>query len=65
MRAQVVCFVAGFGLGLLLASAFSSFLWWEAVGALVLGGALVRIGLLADRSVDLSESAETRKTGSH
>jgi hypothetical protein len=30
-------FAAGFGLGLLLASAFSSFFWWWAVGALLFG----------------------------
>ena len=34
-------FVAGFGLGALLASAFSSFFWWWALGAAVLAAAHV------------------------
>jgi hypothetical protein len=32
-------FAAGLGLGLLAASAFSSFFWWWAVGAVVFAGA--------------------------
>jgi hypothetical protein len=30
-------FAAGFGLGLLIASAFSAFFWWWAIGALLFG----------------------------
>jgi len=34
-------FVAGAGLGLLLASSFSSFFWWWAIGALLFGVMLI------------------------
>ena len=40
-RASIVVFVGGFGLGLLIASAFSAFFWWWAVGAVLFGTALV------------------------
>ena len=49
LAAAGFCFAAGLGLGLLLASALSSFFWWWAVGAFVLVGALVQTGLLASR----------------
>ena len=35
--AGVLTFAAGVGLGLLLASAFSAFYWWWAVGAAMFG----------------------------
>ena len=42
--------VAGLGLGLLLASAFSTFWWWWAVGAGLFGLVLVgTVIILADR----------------
>jgi hypothetical protein len=44
--AGAAVFVAGFGLGLLIASAFSAFFWWWAVGA-VLFGALLLAAVLA------------------
>lgn len=34
-------FIAGLGLGLLVASAFSSFFWWWAIGALLFGAMLI------------------------
>jgi hypothetical protein len=34
-------FAGGFGLGLLIASAFSTFFWWWAVGAVLFGLVLV------------------------
>ena len=34
-------FTSGFGLGLLLASAFSGFFWWWAIGAVVFGMSLL------------------------
>ena len=34
-------FVAGLGMGLLLASSFSAFFWWYAVGALLFGVMLI------------------------
>ena len=40
-------FTGGFGLGLLLASAFSSFFWWWAVGAALFGCTLVGAALVA------------------
>ncbi len=42
-----VCFGAGIGLGLLLASVFSSFSLWWALGALIFGVFLLRVSLLA------------------
>jgi hypothetical protein len=33
--------IAGFGFGLLIASAFSSFLWWWAVGAVLFGVVII------------------------
>ncbi|MCX7682754.1 MAG: hypothetical protein N2508_12460 [Anaerolineae bacterium] len=38
---SVAIFVAGLGLGLLIASAFSSFFWWWAVGAVIFGAVLI------------------------
>ena len=34
-RSILVVFIGGFGLGLLIASAFSSFFWWWAIGAVL------------------------------
>jgi hypothetical protein len=42
-------FVAGLGLGLLLASAFSAFFWWWAVGAAAFGIVLARASQVAAR----------------
>jgi hypothetical protein len=42
-------FVGGFGLGLLIASAFSTFFWWWAVGALLFAIVLFGAVLLAVR----------------
>jgi hypothetical protein len=39
--ASAAIFVAGLGLGLLVASAFSAFFWWWAVGAIAFGAVLV------------------------
>jgi hypothetical protein len=39
--AMLGTFVAGTGLGLLLASAFSSWFWWWAVGAALFGASLI------------------------
>jgi hypothetical protein len=47
--AGLAVFTGGFGLGLLIASAFSSFFWWWAVGAVLFGGALVGAVLVASR----------------
>ena len=44
--AGAAVFAGGFGLGLLIASAFSAFFWWWAVGA-VLFGALLLAAVLA------------------
>ena len=40
-RAGALVLVGGFGLGLLIASAFSAFFWWWAVGAMLFGAALL------------------------
>jgi hypothetical protein len=40
-RAGALVFGAGFGLGLLIASAFSAFFWWWVVGAVLFGAALL------------------------
>ena len=39
--AAALVFVGGFGLGLLIASAFSVFFWWWAIGAVLFGSALL------------------------
>ena len=46
-RAGTLLFVGGFGLGLLIASAFSAFFWWWAVGAVLFGTALVLAVVIA------------------
>lgn len=43
-------FVAGFGLGLLLASGFSSFFWWWALGAMLFGATNILLILMCGRS---------------
>ena len=48
--AAALVFVGGFGLGLLIASAFSAFFWWWAIGAVLFGGALLTAVLVAARS---------------
>ena len=48
--AAVLVFVGGFGLGLLIASAFSAFFWWWAIGAVLFGSALLSAVLVAARS---------------
>ena len=45
--AATAVFAAGFGLGLLIASAFSVFFWWWAVGALLFGVALLAVVIAA------------------
>jgi hypothetical protein len=40
-RLASTVFAGGFGLGLLIASAFSTFFWWWAVGAALFGVALI------------------------
>ena len=42
-------FLAGLGLGLLLASAFSTFFWWWAVGAVLVGAASIAGVVVATR----------------
>ena len=42
-------FVGGFGLGLLIASAFSAFFWWWAVGAVLFGAVLLAAVVEASR----------------
>jgi hypothetical protein len=42
----------GFGLGLLIASAFSTFFWWWAVGAALFGVALIVAALALATSRD-------------
>jgi hypothetical protein len=39
--------VAGLGLGLLLASAFSAFFWWWAIGAILFGAMLIVATIMA------------------
>ena len=48
--AAALVFVGGFGLGLLIASAFSAFFWWWAIGAVLFGSALLTAVLVAARS---------------
>ena len=48
-QAVTVVFAGGFGLGLLIASAFSAFFWWWAIGAVVFASALVGTVLVAAR----------------
>src|SRR5688500_4741382 len=46
-------FTGGFGLGLLMASAFSAFFWWWAVGAVIFGALLLAAVLaVSGRSSD-------------
>lgn len=45
----VAVFAGGFGLGLLIASAFSTFFWWWAVGAVLFSVVLVTALLLVVR----------------
>jgi hypothetical protein len=40
-RSILVVFIGGFGLGLLIASAFSSFFWWWAIGAILFAAMLI------------------------
>jgi len=47
--AAAVIFAGGFGLGLLIASAFSAFFWWWAVGAGLFAAALLAAVLVARR----------------
>ena len=47
--AAAVIFVGGFGLGLLIASAFSAFFWWWAVGAVLFATALIAAVLVVTR----------------
>ena len=42
-------FVSGLGLGLLVASAFSSFFWWWAVGAVLFGSTVVWASIAVTR----------------
>ena len=46
-RAGTLVFVGGFGMGLLIASAFSAFFWWWAIGAVLFGTALLAAVLVA------------------
>jgi hypothetical protein len=46
-RAVALVSVGGFGLGLLIASAFSTFFWWWAVGAVLFGAALLAAVVVA------------------
>ena len=64
-------FVGGFGLGLLIASVFSAFFWWWAIGALLFGSALLGAVLVVARhervhSLEASgpSSASTVRRGS-
>jgi hypothetical protein len=43
-------FAGGFGLGLLIASAFSGFFWWWAFGAVLFGVTLVAAAVAAVRA---------------
>ena len=47
--AAVLVFAGSFGLGLLIASAFSAFFWWWAIGAVLFGSALLTAVLVAAR----------------
>jgi hypothetical protein len=49
-RAGIALFVSGVGLGLLIASAFSSFFWWWAIGAAVFGITVIIAVLVAVRA---------------
>jgi len=40
-KSSIVLFIAGLGLGLLIASAFSAFFWWWAIGAILFAGCVV------------------------
>jgi len=42
-------FIAGFGLGLLIASAFSSFFWWWVIGVALLGAMMVAALIVVTR----------------
>ena len=48
-QAVAIVFVGGFGLGLLIASAFSAFFWWWAVGAVLFASALIGTVLVVAR----------------
>ena len=55
--AAALVFVGGFGLGLLIASAFSAFFWWWAIGAVLFGSALLTAVLVAADSFGEREGA--------
>jgi hypothetical protein len=48
-QASSLLFFGGLGLGLLLASAFSSFYWWWAIGAVIFAAAVLYAGILASK----------------
>ena len=52
-------FAAGFGLGLLIASAFSAFFWWWAIGALLFGVVLLVV-VIAARTDEPTPSPHSR-----
>jgi hypothetical protein len=49
-RGSATIFAGGAGLGLLLASAFSAFFWWWAIGAALFGLVFVGCALIAGRT---------------
>lgn len=50
-KSLAVIFLLGLGLGLLLASAFSTFFWWWAVGASLLGAMLLIVVIITTREL--------------
>lgn len=60
-RAGALVFAGGFGLGLLIASAFSAFFWWWAVGAVLFGAALlVAVVKVSNTATSQAESKGTK-----
>ena len=51
-------FVGGFGLGLLIASAFSAFFWWWAVGAVLFGAVLLAAVVEAGKAGNVARGTE-------
>jgi hypothetical protein len=59
-RAGALVLAGGFGLGLLIAAAFSAFFWWWAVGAVLFGAALLAAVVEASKAGNVTRGVEVR-----
>jgi hypothetical protein len=63
--AVALVFIGGFGLGLLIASAFSAFFWWWAIGALLFATVLLSAVFVVTRAPSPSQHVPDRGRGAH